>query len=272
MSKVILRDVLAEQWTADNALQKVRATEGFVAKAKDNRRVVRFELAGHVLYLKHHVGVGWKEIFKNFLQLKLPVLGAINEWQAIEKLKHLNVNTMQAIGFGQYGRNPAQQESFLVTKELANTISLEELCGSWPTNPPNYALRKALVEQVAFIARQLHDNGLNHRDFYLCHILLDISQGRDNIDPNNLCLYLVDLHRMQLRKQTPARWIIKDVGSIYFSALDCGLTRRDAVRFMRHYRNSSVSRMVHESFWQAVKQRAIRLYQRDFKKTPSLPL
>lgn len=272
MSKVILREVLAEHWSADNALEKVRATEGFVAKAKDNRRVVRFELADQVLYLKHHVGVGWKEIFKNFLQLKMPVLGAVNEWQAIEKLKDLNVNTMQAIGFGQYGHNPAQQESFLVTKELANTISLEELCGDWLQNPPSYSLRKALVEQVAYIARQLHDNGLNHRDFYLCHLLLDISQGRDNIDPANLCIYLVDLHRMQLREKVPARWVVKDVGSIYFSALDCGLTRRDAVRFMRCYRDTPVSRMVHEDFWQAVKQRAISLYQRDFKKTPSLPL
>ena len=272
MSKVILRGVLAEHWNADNALEKVRATEGFVAKAKDNRRVVRFELAGHVLYLKHHVGVGWAEIFKNFLQLKWPVLGAINEWQAIEKLKDLNVNTMQAIGFGQYGYNPAQQESFLVTKELANTISLEDLCSKWLKNPPSYALRKALVEQVAYIARQLHHNGLNHRDFYLCHLLLDISQGQNNIDPANLTIYLVDLHRMQLRKKTPTRWLVKDVGSIYFSALDCGLTRRDAVRFMRCYRNATVSQMVHEDFWQSVKKRTVSLYQRDFKKTPSLPL
>ena len=272
MTKVVLREVLAAEWTQENALEQVRATQGVIAKAKDNRRVVRFELAGQVLYLKHHVGVGWKEIFKNLLQLKLPVLGAVNEWQAIETLKNLNVKTMDAIGFGEYGKNPAGQESFLVTKELANTITLEELCAGWVENPPSYALRKSVIEQVAYIARQLHEHGLNHRDFYLCHILLDVQNGMDKIDPHNLTLYLVDLHRMQLRKETPTRWVVKDVGSIYFSALDCGLTQRDCVRFMRHYRKGSVSKMVHERFWQAVKQRAIRLYQRDFKRTPTLPL
>ncbi|MST95429.1 MAG: hypothetical protein EXS33_09230 [Pedosphaera sp.] len=42
-------------------------------------------------------------------------------------------------------------------------------------------------------------------------------------------LFVIDLHRAQLRDRVPARWLVKDLGGLLFSALDCGLTRRDQV-------------------------------------------
>ena len=43
------------------------------------------------------------------------------------------------------------------------------------------------------------------------------------------------LHRAQIRTATPRRWRDKDLASLYFSALDIGLTRRDCWRFLRGY-------------------------------------
>ena len=60
--------------------------DGDVYSEVANRRTLRFELNGKRYFLKAHSGVGWKEIFKNLLQLKLPVLGARNEWLAIRQL------------------------------------------------------------------------------------------------------------------------------------------------------------------------------------------
>jgi hypothetical protein len=43
---------------------------------------------------------------------------------------------------------------------------------------------------------------------------------------------LIDLHRAQLRKKTPRRWVVKDVAGLYFSVMDIGLTQRDLFRFV----------------------------------------
>jgi hypothetical protein len=37
--------------------------------------------------------VGWAEILKNLLSLRLPVLGAANEWRAIRRLAELGVES-----------------------------------------------------------------------------------------------------------------------------------------------------------------------------------
>jgi heptose I phosphotransferase len=38
-----------------------------------------------------------------------------------------------------------------------------------------------------------------------------------------------------VRTSTPRRWRDKDLASLYFSALDIGLTRRDRLRFLKTY-------------------------------------
>lgn len=270
MTEVILRDEFVDYWSKENAFDHVNKVEGEIAKAKDNRRVLKFQLEGATYYLKHHVGVGWKEIIKNLLQLKIPVLGASNEWLAIERLKSVDVDTMEAVAFGQRGNNPAQQESFLITRELKNTITLEQFCAPWKDSSPSYTLKKSLIEKIALMAKNLHNNGLNHRDFYLCHILLDAQTGIENIDPKKLQLYLVDLHRMQIRSKVPHRWLVKDIGSIYFSAMDAGLNRRDLYRFIRTYTGLPLRKAIENNmeFWQQVQQRANKLYLQNWQRKP----
>jgi heptose I phosphotransferase len=139
---------------------------------------------------------------------------------------------MHGVAFGQRGSNPATQHSFIVTEELAPTISLEDFCRDWPKVPPPVALKRALIGRVAEMAGRMHRGGVNHRDFYICHFLL-------HLDPaptaDNLKLSIIDLHRAQVRQKSPKRWRDKDLSSLYFSALDIGLTRRDCLRFLRGY-------------------------------------
>ena len=45
-------------------------------------------------------------------------------------------------------------------------------------------------------------------------------------DLEKMRLYLIDLHRMQLRRKTPSRWIVKDIAGLYYSSMDIGLTKR----------------------------------------------
>ncbi len=219
-------------WSGLDPFVAVETLEGEVFRELEARRTLRTEVAGRGYFVKIHRGVGWAEILKNLLSLRLPILGASNEWRAIERLDKLGVDTMHGIAFGQRGGNPATQHSFIVTEELAPTISLEDFCRDWPKVPPPVTLKRALIARVAEMAGRMHRGGVNHRDFYICHFLLHLDPAPRAED---LKLSIIDLHRAQVREKTPRRWRDKDLSSLYFSALDIGLTRRDCLRFLRGY-------------------------------------
>jgi heptose I phosphotransferase len=234
MSKdmLFLDEPFLSAWRGRDPFTAVEAFEGEVFRELEARRTLRTEVAGRAYFVKIHRGVGWAEILKNLFSLRLPVLGASNEWRAIQRLSELGVDTMHAVAFAQRGINPATQHSFIVTEELAPTISLEDFCRDWPTQAPATALKHALIKRVAEMAGRMHRGCVNHRDFYICHFLL-------HLDPaptaDTLKLSLIDLHRAQVRRDLPRRWRDKDLASLYFSALDIGLTRRDILRFLRVY-------------------------------------
>ncbi len=247
------------------------SAEGTVYRNIDGRRTVRFRFGEKHYFGKFHRGVGWKKIIKNILQLRRPpVLSAANEWRAIQKLNSLDIGTTPLVGYGRKGLNPGKIQSFVVTEEIRNAISLEDYCKDWCDNPPPYAIKKALLTEVARIARVMHENGMNHRDFYICHFLMDISQGKESITPDSVRLSVIDLHRVQIRAAIPWRWRVKDISGLLFSSLDAGLTKRDLVRFAREYENASAEKAVGERrfFWWIVRKRAARLYKKAFGKKP----
>ena len=227
-----LEEPFRSLWAGRDPFVAVEALQGEVFRELEARRTLRTEVGGQSYFVKIHRGVGWGEIIKNLLCLRLPVLGAANEWQAIHRLAQLGVDTMHGVAFGRRGRHPATQHSFIITEELKPTISLEDFCRDWPGNPPPLPLKQALIRRVAEMARKMHQGGVNHRDFYLCHFLLHLDPAPT---PENLKLSLIDLHRAQIRTTTPRRWRDKDLASLYFSALDIGLTRCDRLRFLRGY-------------------------------------
>jgi heptose I phosphotransferase len=247
----------------DKLFDQLMALQGKIYRELEGRRTQRIELNGQGYFLKQHFGIGWKEIFKNLLQGRLPVLSAKNEWLALQRLPALNVATMQLAGFGSRGLNPARRQSFLMTAELTDVCSLEDFCKNWHTQPPPVMLKRALIKEVARIARVLHSNGINHRDFYICHFLL----AESSIVNGPLKLFLIDLHRAQIRNETPQRWIIKDLAGLFFSSKDIGLTSRDLLRFIREYRMCPWRETLfsEQTFWKKVKQRGDRTYQQHEK-------
>ena len=227
-----LQPPFAGLWAGQNAFAVVDALDGEVFRQRDGRRTFRCEIDGCGYFVKIHHGIGWGEIVKNLLVGRAPILGAGNEWQAIHRLTAIGIDTMRAVAFGQRGWNPARRHSFLITEELAPTISLEDFCREWAHQPPPTALKHALIRRVADMAGRMHRAGVNHRDFYLCHFLLHLEPQPT---AQNLKLSLIDLHRAQSRTQVPRRWRDKDLAGLYFSALGIGLTQRDFLRFLRVY-------------------------------------
>jgi heptose I phosphotransferase len=248
---------LKKYFTGDADLfAQIMRQRGKIYRELEGRRTQRIELGGTGYFLKQHFGVGWREIFKNLFSGRLPVVSAKNEWRALRQLAALNVATLQVAGFGRRGINPATVQSFLLTPELTNVISLEDLCKTWPSQPPEVKFKRRLINAVAVIARTLHTAGINHRDFYLCHFLWE--QGT----PQKL--YLIDLHRAQIRPKTPARWQLKDLAGLYFSSKDIGLTAHDIWRFVKAYRQAPLREIFNkeQNFWKKVKQRGDKLYRR----------
>jgi len=272
--KIVLRDELHQLWKNKDPFEEVQGLKGFIVREKEGRQTLRFDLANKTYYRKLHRGIGWKEVWKNIFQGRMPIIGATNEWLAINRLHQLGIDSLNTVGFGKKGINPAKQLSFIITEELTNTISLAKFAESWPTHPPSYTLKRALIEKVATISRRIHENGINHRDLYICHFLLDRSSALNPLKSSDIRLYLVDLHRAQIRSSVPCRWLVKDMASLYFSSVDTGITARDVMRFLRIYFQSPIKNIFDQrkAFLLKVKKRATKLYLRDFGQLPQFPL
>lgn len=227
-----LREPLATVWHGKDAFEEVKNLQGEVFRELETRRTLRFELSGKSFFLKWHRGTSLKEIVKNLLSLRMPVLGADREWNAIHRLKDLGVDTMKGIGFGKKGCNPLTSTSFIITEDLTPTVSLEDYCSDWATVAPDPKVKRMLIARVATMVRKMHLGGINHRDCYICHFLLHLPF---NGEESHLKISVIDLHRAQIRRHVPLRWRDKDLIGLYFSSLDIGLTQRDIYRFLRIY-------------------------------------
>jgi len=249
---------------------------GKVYREAPGRRTLRFTRGEKDYFLKMHTGVGWGEIIKNLTYLRAPVVGALNEWHGVHRLKDLEIDTMTVAAYGIRGRNPATKHSFIVTEALPNETNLEDFCGDWKDNPPTslkeIRLKRWIMNKVVETARVIHENGANHRDFYLCHFLLDAHFTKDNHVLPDSKLFLIDLHRLQMRRKTPERWAVKDIAGLYYSSKDIGLSRHDLLRFMKLYRGKPLREIfaTERSFWKKVVSRGNRLYESEQRKAKKL--
>ena len=259
-------DLFKDKDTFDDSLN----LDGKVFRTHKNRKTFRITKNGKGYFIKTFRRTGWNEIFKNLIQLKWPVLSAMDEVHAICRLEELGIPTMKMAGFGIRGIPLIRLESFIITEELENTVSLEKFSQNWAEHPPDFSLKLAILRKVAGIAKGIHQNGINHRDFYICHFLLDMSSFEKDTQ-EGLKIYLIDLHRTQLRTSVPQRWIIKDISGLFFSSMNTGLTRRDLFRFMKTYSGKGLREILENDmrFWSKVRKKAIRLYIKHFRRLPT---
>lgn len=248
--------------------ESVARLEGTTYRDKEGRRTFKTRLGQKNYFVKYHRGIGWKEIFKESTQLRLPIVSAYNEYKAINKLQQLGIQTTRPVGIGVRGINPAKRESFLITEALEDTQTLQDLTESWPQQRPSFAFKLALIQEVARIVRLMHGEGINHRDLYICHFRIPREQALRQ-PRAGISLHLMDLHRAQMRRRVPRRWLVKDLGALLFSTADIGLTRTDYLRFLRYYSQKPLRQTLTEnqSLWRQVYRRAERFYEREWKRS-----
>ncbi len=227
------------------------------------RETLRIALAGQHFFIKRHFGVGWGELFKNWLSFKRPVVNAQNEVAAIAALQRLHIPTTPYVGHGIQGWLPATQRSFVITEDLGEIVTLEDLALQWKITSPTLRFKRALIRRVAEIARQMHAYQLYHRDFYICHFCFKAAE-LTLLPPR---LHVLDLHRAEIRAQPSQRMQMKDLAALYFSAMDVQLTRGDLLTFLRHYVGDDRQLLRGESaIYRAIAQRADKLYAKYQRK------
>ena len=238
------------QLLGQDAFADVMRMQGRIFRDVKGRKTIQVSLGGRSYFIKQHLGVGWAEIMKNLFSFKKPILGALTEVAAIKKLVEIGIATTPLVGYGVKGCNPASQQSFIITQDLGDITSLEDVCADWKTKPPDAAFKQKVIIAMARLAATLHSAGLCHRDFYLCHLVLKKSElAQDEVN-----LILIDLHRVLLNQSSRGNAAMKDIAGLVFSGMDCGFTAEDWILFKQQYLPQS------ESFWKKVEARANWLY------------
>jgi heptose I phosphotransferase len=235
-----------------DAFEAMMRLQGKAFRDVPGRKTMRVELGDKPYFIKQHFGVGWAEIVKNLLSFKTPIIGAMTEVQAIQKMDAIGILTTPLVAYGQKGWNPASTRSFVLTEDLGEIISLEELCADWPNNPPTPELKATIIKAIAQLAAKFHGAGLCHRDFYLCHFVIkksDLAQGVYNF-------HLIDLHRVLQHQSPTGKTVMKDMAGLIFSAMDSGFEREGWTLFKQFYLPQSAQ------FWGQVEARAKTLYQK----------
>jgi len=260
---LMVRDDLRDLLGAD-PFARAFALEGEVFRAVANRRTLRFEVNGRRYFAKLHGGVGWREIFKNLAVLRPPVISARNEYEACRRLAACGIPAPTVAAFGERGRDPARRVSFVICDALEGFEDLETFTGRWRDHPPAPRDVVRLVTGVARFAGRFHAAGLVHRDFYLCHLLLD----RAAWTAGRVELAVLDLHRARRFGRIPARWRARDLAALLYSSLDLGLSRRSWYRFVRVYTGRPLREVfaVEGRFWRRVERRARALYAKGQRK------
>lgn len=259
-----LREDVALVWSGRDVLDAAFALQGEVFRDVPGRRTLRVQLGDRHYFVKLHYGVGWREVIKNWLQFKWPVLGAENEFNACQGLAQADIPAPVPAAFASSPGSIAARRSFVLCDELAGYTSLEDVTDSWPEAPPTPLQKHRLLYAVARFARRFHEQGFIHRDFYICHLLAnDAALAEERVE-----LAVLDLHRARRFDHVPLRWRKRDLAALLFSSLDLGYTQRDWLRFIRLYTGKPIREALAEQgpLWRAVFARAQKLYREGLRK------
>ena len=247
-------DVFAALWTLP----------GKTYRQVERRRTFRFVgPEGAAYFVKLHDGVGWPHILENLFILKPFVLGAHNEFAACRHLAAHGIRVPRAVGFGERGVNPATRRSFVICEALDDFVSLQDIAPDLSGSSTTLDIRRKMISEIALATRAMHAVGVNHRDYYIWHLMLNT---RKFAASNEVELAIIDLHRAQVRRRVPDRWRKRDLAALLYScwANRIGLNRRDWFRFVRDYTGERPAGLIRRQrrFWESVYLRSIRLSAR----------
>ena len=152
-----------------------------------------------------------------------PHYEAISEWESTRELQKAGIRVPEPLAFG-LGRSSGYAVSFYIS------ASVEGVQGDYYLRDKilTRTEKRLFLDRLATFAKNFHQKGYNHRDFYLCHLF--IKEASEDFKVS-----LIDLQRVQKRKKFRRRWLIKDIGQLFYSFPD-QISSTDRLRFFKKYR------------------------------------
>ena len=180
---------------------------------RENWRLELPDRGGHVLFLKKHRVRSIAERIRSWFGGG--VTPGRTEADNVAALKEAGIDTMRVVAFGEQVTG-GLAESFFMTEELRGFMQLDHFVRRRFV-PADERLRRdhdliSLATAVADVANRFHGAGFNHRDFYCCHLFIQEFAGR------RFAIRLIDLQRVECRRWLRARWIVKDLAQLAYSA------------------------------------------------------
>jgi hypothetical protein len=196
---------------------------GVKMREVSGRHTVRLELAaGCTLYLKRHVPPS-REAQR----------AGIKEWNNLHILSALGIRCPEPVAAGS-GPWAGKFGSFLITAAVPDGFPLDNVLRErfrGRLSAADLHRKREIIIKLAAFARQFHDTGYHHKDFYLCHVFLSPSRAKDHEER----LWLIDLQRVGHSRFWQRRWVVKDLAALNYSATADFTRSTDRLRFMLNY-------------------------------------
>lgn len=143
------------------------------------------------------------------------------EVAGIRLLEGAGVPTVPLVAWGEL----PDGRSFVITEDLAGFRPADKLIAEG-------VAFEELLGPTADLAARLHNEGLHHRDLYLCHFFVRLPK-----DGAGLELRLIDAARVRAlpRLLTRRRWIVKDLGQFWYSTQALPITEEQRERWLARY-------------------------------------
>ncbi|MCP4714175.1 MAG: hypothetical protein GY868_03580 [Deltaproteobacteria bacterium] len=243
----------------DSVAQVMHLDKGEVIKhAIKERKTVRTALQGPggtlSVYIKRHYPSAFiPALFRRFISGTPP--DAFDEFNNIIAFHRHGLPTMVPIAAGRV-RCGIDSRSYLVTRALAGCRRLDHILAEPGQLSPHR--KHEIISRLALLIKNMHACGFNHRDLYLCHILMD---SDDNP-------FIVDLHRVESRSNVPERRLVKDIAALNYSAPHTAVSTTDRLRFLKQYLGVTKLTGSEKKFAAMVSSKTVRMTRHNEKKTP----
>jgi heptose I phosphotransferase len=220
---------MATAVTDDFHAKQGRSTGRWLLQARGRRLAV---------YLKRHYRLPWWQGLLAALWPSGAWSPALQERRHLEWAQEQGLPVPKVVAAGEYLGPWGRLQSFLAIEELNGMLALHQAIplAARTLEPAAFRRWKAgLVQEVARLARFLHDRSYFHKDLYLCHFYIPRTDTARVPACWEDCVHVIDLHRLTHHPWTWPHWLAKDLGQLLYSSELEGLDARDRLRFWRAY-------------------------------------
>jgi len=237
-------------------------SNGETIKQIKARSVIRFEIRHHdikrTFYIKRHNSefIGLSRLFSRLFPRCNLSQGRL-EFENICDFRKYNLPTVVPVVAGEKFSHFFWAKSFIVTEDFSPFISLESLLENRPqflSGPKGENRKRILLKEVAVLARRMHQNGFNHRDFNATHILLNYNNESDIPQ-----IALFDFQRVEKRKYFRFRWKIKSIARLNYTLPDEIFNIKDRIYILLSYKDKKSFNFLDRMQWFWIERKTAKI-------------